>query len=391
VSSRWPALALAAGAAVSVGIARFGYALVLPAMRTDLQLSYGAVGSLGTANAVGYLLGAVAVTAAVRRTGSRRLFRWGLWLTTLALLACACTRNLGWLAAWRVLAGVGAAATFISGGVLAGALGGSAIAVFFSGAGIGMVLTGLCVPWLFALSGAAAWPWSWALLGVISVPLSLAADRAASVAPDHAPRLDVSPWPWRKCVPELLAYGLFGLGYIAYMTFILALLRGAKHSATELAWIMSLTWCVLGAASIIAPRFWKALLGARKDGLPMACCMTALACGAAIPIIVPSMAGMLLSATLVGLSVFIVPAAATTFIKHNLVQDSWGIAISVATVIFAIGQALGPLVTGLLTDLTGSLSLGLAASSATLIVGAMVALIQKPIPPHHSQRSIHSV
>ncbi len=372
VNSRWRAFALAAGAAVSVGVARFGYALILPAMRLDLRLSYGAVGSLGTANAVGYLLGAVAVTAVVRRTGSRRLFLWGLWLTTLALLACAATRSLGWLALWRILAGVGAAATFISGGVLAGALGGSAIAVFFSGAGIGMVVTGLCVPWLFALAGNAAWPWSWALLGVLCVPLSVAAGRAAGFAPDHPPRLDIAPWPWRDCVPELVAYGLFGLGYIAYMTFILALLQGGRHSATELARTMSLTWCVLGIASIVAPRLWRRLLSARKDGVPMACCMAALAGGAVMPVFFPTMVGMLLSATLVGLSVFMVPATATTFIKHNLPQVSWGVAMSVVTVVFAIGQALGPLVTGLLTDLTGSLSLGLAVSAATLLMGQLL-------------------
>src|SRR5690606_2593566 len=51
--------ALSGGAAVSVGFARFGYALILPAMQTDLHLNYAEAGWLNTANSLGYLLGAL--------------------------------------------------------------------------------------------------------------------------------------------------------------------------------------------------------------------------------------------------------------------------------------------------------------------------------------------
>jgi len=51
--------ALSLGPAVSNSFARFAYALMLPAMRADLGLNYSQAGALNTANAIGYLGGAL--------------------------------------------------------------------------------------------------------------------------------------------------------------------------------------------------------------------------------------------------------------------------------------------------------------------------------------------
>jgi Uncharacterised MFS-type transporter YbfB len=58
-SAWWVAGGLALGPAVALGLARFAYGLLLPAMRSDLDWSYGLAGTMTTANALGYLLGAL--------------------------------------------------------------------------------------------------------------------------------------------------------------------------------------------------------------------------------------------------------------------------------------------------------------------------------------------
>lgn len=63
----WLALALSLGAAVSLGITRFAYALLLPPMREDLGWSYTLAGGMNTINALGYLLGALATPLLLRR------------------------------------------------------------------------------------------------------------------------------------------------------------------------------------------------------------------------------------------------------------------------------------------------------------------------------------
>ena len=65
----WLALALSVGAAVSLGVTRFAYGLLLPGMRADLGWSYTLAGAMNTANAVGYLLGALAMPALMAYPG----------------------------------------------------------------------------------------------------------------------------------------------------------------------------------------------------------------------------------------------------------------------------------------------------------------------------------
>jgi len=67
------AAALALAAAVSLGLARFSYALLLLPMRADLGWNYLTAGAMNTVNAAGYLVGALLTPAGLRRFGARRV------------------------------------------------------------------------------------------------------------------------------------------------------------------------------------------------------------------------------------------------------------------------------------------------------------------------------
>lgn len=375
------AWALSGAAAVSVGFARFGYALILPAMQADLNLSYAEAGWLNTANSLGYLAGALLTLLLVGRIGNRRLFVVGLVLTTLALLGNGLTHDFVLLTLYRFLAGLGAAGAFICGGVLSGVLGTRAIVVFFSGGGMGMLLTGALLPWLFEWRGPAAWPMAWVGCAAVCAPLSLAAMAALKGIAEPGTPGTKAPWPWRPCAPEFTAYFLFGLGYIAYITFIVAWVRDVRPEGLPMAAITSVMWSALGAMTLLGPVLWRRVYNGRRDGIPMASSMAVLAAGAALPLFFPAIWGIWLSAALVGSSVFMVPSAATGFVKSNLPPAAWGSALAVATSLFALGQAIGPVAAGWVSDLSGSLSIGLAVSAALLVAGALLALTQRPVAP----------
>lgn len=108
------AVGLALGPAVALGLARFAYALLLPAMRDDLHWSFAAAGAMNTTNAIGYLAAPLA-----RWGGTRAMFVGGLCVTAAALLACAATTNLAALRVARTLAGAAKAGSFVLGGGLA--------------------------------------------------------------------------------------------------------------------------------------------------------------------------------------------------------------------------------------------------------------------------------
>src|SRR5512133_1057659 len=71
------AAALALGAAVSLGLARFSYALLLPPMRADLSWSYLTAGAMNTVNAAGYLAGALLLPRVLARVDVRRVLLGG--------------------------------------------------------------------------------------------------------------------------------------------------------------------------------------------------------------------------------------------------------------------------------------------------------------------------
>lgn len=371
--------ALSGSAAVSVGFARFGYALILPAMQSSLDLNYAQAGWLNTSNALGYLLGSLLTVLLVGRIGNHRLLVSGLLITTLALFANAATHDLFLLNTIRFITGVGAAWAFICGGVLASVLGTRAIVIYFGGGGSGMLITGAGLPWLFELAGAHAWPWAWIAMGLVCTPITIAAIAAARYSGEPATRKGSAPWAWQPCSKAFIAYFLFGLGYIAYMTFIIAWVRLNASAALSLAATTSIMWALLGGASMLAPVVWKPLFDGRANGTPMAAAMTTLGVGALVPLVTPSLGGVWVSAALVGVSVLMVPSAVTGFVKTNLAPGAWGSALAVATSLFAIGQTIGPAAAGWVSDQTGSLSVGLGLSAGILFAGALLAISQRPV------------
>ena len=71
------AFALSLGAAVSLGITRFAYGLLLPPMRADLGWSYTFAGSMNTSNALGYFVGALMTPWLMRRISAATVTVWG--------------------------------------------------------------------------------------------------------------------------------------------------------------------------------------------------------------------------------------------------------------------------------------------------------------------------
>ena len=93
----------------------------------------------------------------------------------------------------------------------------------------------------------------------------------------------------------------------------------------------------------------------------------------------PSVGGLLASALLFGLAVFIGPASVTAFSRKNLDANAVGPAIALFTFVFAAGQVVGPVTAGVIGDSTGSIRDGLTAAAAIMLAGAALAAVQRPL------------
>jgi predicted MFS family arabinose efflux permease len=383
----WLVLAgLALGVTVTNGFARFAYGLLLPAMRSEMGWTYAQAGWLNTANALGYIAGAVLTMLLIRRVPPTRLFAIGMVTTTLALLATGLNAALWWQTVWRIAAGVLGAMSFSTAGALAAGLfqgdarrNALAIAILFgSGGGLGIVLAGAALPLMLDAWGPASWPMGWIVIGVISlccVPLSLWAASQLQAPAQAQQQADTTPLPVRRMLPEIAGYAGFGLGYIVYLTFLSAWMTEQRSSAGFIA----LVWVVLGTSICLSPFVWRRVLARHASGLPLALILTCIAIGSALPVVLPNGSVLMVSAVIFGLSVFMAPGAVTNFARQNLPPLAWGRAISLFTLVFAVAQTAGPYGAGLVGDLAGNIGISLLAAAGLLLIGAALALLQRPL------------
>jgi predicted MFS family arabinose efflux permease len=379
------AAGLALGPLVALGMARFAYALLLPPMRTDLRWSYTAAGTMNTANALGYLVGAAAATWLVRRLDARRVFLGGVAATAACLLACAAVGDFWALAALRVGAGTAGAIAFVAGAGLAVHVGvglpparaTALLGVYVAGGGAGMVLSGLALPPLLAgLGPAAGWRLGWVVLGAVALAAlvpAAAATRGIPAPPDPPSGVTRSR-PLRPIAPTAVAYLMFGVGYVGYTTFVVALL-GTELDAGQIAAF----WVVLGVAAMASSFLWGPLLGRARGGRGLALMLGVIAVGAGVTVVATSWLAALASAVLFGGAFLSTVTAVTAVVRSILPPHEWSAAVGRLTVGFAVGQCVGPVLAGTLSD-RGGVAAGMALSAVVLAAAALVAMAQRRAP-----------
>jgi predicted MFS family arabinose efflux permease len=372
-------LILSLAPTVGLGIGRFAYALVLPDMRDALGWSYSAAGFMNTINAAGYLAGALLASKLAKRFGLSAAVRWGTLAGVMSLALCAMSGNFVILSVARLLAGVAAAIGFVAGGALAATIAQSQparanflLSLFYAGPGLGIVSSGLIAPFVLQAFGPGSWWIVWWALTLLSVvlfiPLLLTRiDTKAQIADAAPAKFAILP-----VLIYLIGYFLFGTGYIAYMTFMIAYVRDAGGGAAA----QSGFWSLIGLSAFVTPWVWRGTLALNRGGISTAIILGALAIGAALPLFGHSLALLAMSAVVFGVAFFAVVASTTAFVRFNYPPAEWPKGIAAMTIAFGIGQTLGPIAVGAVTDALGSLSYALNVSAAMLALGAIAAAFQ---------------
>jgi predicted MFS family arabinose efflux permease len=378
----WLILILSLAPSIGLGIGRFAYALVLPDMRDTLGWSYSAAGFMNTINAVGYLAGALMASRMIRRFGLAANVRWGTLACVLSIALCAISANFVVLSLARLLAGFAGAAGFVGGGALAAAIAQSRperanflLSLFYAGPGLGILASGLIAPFVLQAFGPGSWWivwWAMTLLTtVMIVPLLLAPFGSNALAGPTAH----AGFFIRPVAIYLIAYFLFGAGYIAYMTFMIAYVRDAGGGAAA----QSLFWSLIGISAFVTPWVWRRVLALDRGGLSMAIILGANALGAGLPIFGHSPLLLAVSALVFGVAFFAVVGSTTAFVRFNYPPSEWPSGIAAMTIAFGIGQTFGPIAVGAVTDALGNLSYALNLSAAMLALGAILAAFQRKL------------
>jgi predicted MFS family arabinose efflux permease len=373
-------LILSLAPTVGLGIGRFAYALVLPDMRDALGWSYSAAGFMNTVNAAGYLAGALVASRLIRRFGLAATVRWSTLACLLSLALSAISGNFFVLSFARLLVGIGAALAFVAGAATAARIAQShplranfLLSLFYAGPGLGILASGLVAPFVLQAFGPGSWWivwWAMTLLSVVMIiPLLLAPIDTDGGLADAAP----VNFAVRPILIYLTGYFLFGAGYIAYMTFMIAYVRDAGGGPAA----QSAFWSLIGLSAFVTPWVWGRVLAFDRGGLSTAIILGVNAFGAGLPLFGHSAFLLAISALVFGVAFFAVVGSTTAFVRFNYPPSAWPKGIAAMTIAFGIGQTLGPTAVGAVTDAFGSLSYALNVSAALLVLGAILVAFQR--------------
>jgi predicted MFS family arabinose efflux permease len=380
------ALGLSTSAAVALGFSRFAYGLLLPPMRADLGWTYVEAGALNMANGAGYIAGALVAAWTAKRWGTVRAFLAGFSGSVLVLLLTATTTSFSVLFALRTVGGISTAITFILGAGLTAAIcpkqdprrRGNLVVLYVGGVSIGLLLSGVAIP-IILQGGVQRWPGGWVVLGLMAAAGLPVAWRAARNVPEPVggSMAMLKLRELRQMAPTFVGYGLFGAGYVGYMTFIMALLQKQGGSSEQMTWF----WLVLGLVSGVSTLLWGRVLGTFHGGRGPALVFATAMLGALPVLVYPGPTAMFVSAIVFGGSFLAGPASITIVAQRQLPVSSWTAAISLLTVGFAFGQTVSPILAGAISDATGSIAAGFWVSPVMLGLAACANRLQRPPTP----------
>jgi predicted MFS family arabinose efflux permease len=251
------------------------------------------------------------------------------------------------------------------------------VSVYMAGVGLGIVVSGIVVPAVLETGGSAAWGTGWLIMGLFAVVLVAPAAWAVRQVPDQPPVPSATaPIRLGRLTPLFAWYVFFGAGYVSYMTFVVALLRDQHFGDRQVA----VFFVVLGLASVLATlTVWGRVVGRLSRGFAPSLISMIVAVGVLPVLVLDGFAAALVSAIVFGSSFMAGPTAATVLARRMLPAHGWTSGIALLTVAFSVGQAVGPLVAGALSDLEGGIALGLWLSVALLLVAGLIALTQREV------------
>ena len=280
--SRSPA-ALAFGGllalAAAMGIGRFVYTPILPFMTDGLQLPPDDAGLIASANFLGYLAGALAGASRSLPGNPRLWFLGGLLASALTSAAMALTTSLSLFLLIRFASGVASAFALVFSTSLilerlTAAGRGGLSALHFAGVGCGIAFSAFLVALLAHLG--ADWRGLWLASGAATLCFLLVAaflvpsepspqpvTTPAQSSPDEAP---ASPFGSASRIRLILAYGLFGFGYVITATFVSTIAR----TTPELRSVEQLVWLAVGLCAAPSIYIWNRIAvrtGARVNVL----------------------------------------------------------------------------------------------------------------------------
>ncbi|PFT67020.1 MFS transporter [Bacillus cereus] len=334
----------------TTGFARMAYGIILPFMQGGLHLSTAQSGMLGTILFLGYLLTVGTSGIFTIRFGAKSVLLIGSWFVVISLMGLAFVSSF-WIVAFCMLcAGAGSALVYTP--LMSITVGwfpdkrGTVMGLLLSGAGIGMLFSGIIVPYVVRTFPEYSWRGAWFLFGVITCIIVFAASvvlKNPEVTEDEQ-KMSNKSFLWKTKELYIIAwmYFIVGVVYLIPNLYQTSFMIDSGISAS----ISGTVYAIAGIFSIVGASVWGFI--SDRIGIKKSLCSALLLAiiGDMAPIIFGNITGFIVSAIIWGSSLggilLLIQVAASKQVSPKYVS----MAISFISVFYAVGQMIGPGIAG---------------------------------------------
>ncbi len=390
--------------AVVMGFGRFLFTATLPDIMLQLSLSTIIAGWLASINYIGYFIGALIAMFVPQRLTWHMLILWTIVsvITTMLLVVPNMSLNL-WYGI-RLISGIASGVAMILSSSLviqSFSLERRSVlsAVHYAGIGVGISASAILTWWLLTLgyhfdviwliAGMISLPVLWLLYGIrpsamvtlsgskSSNPTSVSSETPQS---NHYSSLYQTYINFKRSLYEALAghskpiallltsYVLAGFGYITSATFLPVM--AAQRLTTQNSAGLSI-WLVVGIFAMLSNPIWGALAKRIGEVKTLMGLTLLQAFGMYLPIGFDGAIGLYANAMILGLT-FVGMVSMTLTIIKNINPIYSNLLIGLATLAYAIGQFIGPLVTVALAGENDNFNAGLLVAAIGLLIGLVL-------------------
>ncbi len=387
-AGNWLRLAVGGGAALflGMGLGRFSYSPLIPALIAEGQLTGAEAGYVGAGNLAGFLVGALVQPYLRSVMGERRTLNVGL-LTAFTCLAASIVAlpapwAFPWLAFWRGLVGLAVGVIMVQAlAVVTRAAPpeklGVASGIVFTGVGAAILLTGIGVPRLLEIGLSGAWG-GLAAIGAVAAAVGLwgfaasipGAGTGPAVTVDDAPPINPS-----AANRLAAAQTMFSIGLIPHTIFwVDFIVRGLGHDIG----MGGLHWALFGLGALTGTTFWGWLADRIGFRAGLVLVFTSLAAGLILPVFNSAGWALVISSLVVGAQ-----PGCSALLSGRTQQLFGGAGMPRVwrrmTLAGGVGQGIAGYIMVAVFDATGSYAAMFLISGAAFSAGAIVsASIKQP-------------
>ena len=372
----WRRVALGGGGGmfIGIGLGRFSYTAMVPALIASGELSALEAGRVGALNIAGFALGALLSVPLSSRLSAFRVLAAAAILSVLALAASALPLGFAWLGFWRGLVGITAGMIMVLSLALIAATAPAtrrpvAASFVFAGVGLAIFTTGILVPRLLAYDLHTAWL-GLAVCGLAAMILAIWGWRAApGRAGTPAVRTAAAGSPWTWPLRLLLAgHFFFSMAIVPHTLYwVDYIARGLGLGIAE----GGLHWSIVGVASIAGP--WSmaglGLLLGTAMALPLS--FIALGLGIGAPLLSGASGVLFLSSVLFGAQPGL-SALMAARVRDLADAEHMPRLMRAMIIASAAGAVVAGAVLPQIYEATGSHVLTFALGGASMIIGGLL-------------------